>query len=165
MFTPGNGGATVKLFVANTTVLNNATGIWIKPSGGPAANFELKSLTVSGNAGDGLRVDGTGGSGATNLTIADSALSLNLSNGIDALSGPGSVTANIMSVVASTNGTGILSNQTSGGTATVTVGNSVLYGNGSGMQATGGGILFSYSNNQVAGNGTNGSFTGTAVLR
>jgi hypothetical protein len=155
----------VKLAVADTVVINNATGIWIKPNGGPAANVELKSLTVSDNAGDGLRVDGTGGSGATNLAIADSTLSLNLNNGIDALSGPGNVTADIKGVVASANGNGILSNQANGGTATVTVGCSVLYGNGTGLQASGGGSLLSYSNNQVTGNVTNGSFTGPALLR
>jgi hypothetical protein len=166
MFAPGSGSATtVKLAVADTAVINNATGIWIKPNGGAAANVELKSLTVSDNAGDGLRVDGTGGSGATNLAIADSTLSLNLNNGIDALSGPGNVTADVKSVVASANGNGILSNQTNGGTATVTVGYSILYGNGTGLQASGGGSLLSYSNNQVTGNVTNGSFTGTALLR
>jgi hypothetical protein len=44
----------------------------------------------------------------------------------------------------------------------VTVGNSVLYGNAIGIQATGGGRLLSYGNNQVTGNASNGSFTGTA---
>jgi Pro-kumamolisin, activation domain/Divergent InlB B-repeat domain len=166
MFAPGNGSATkVKLVIAHTTVVDNATGIWIKPTGGSTADVELESLTVSNNAGDGLRVDSTGGSGATNLTITDSTLSLNLGSGIDALSGPGSVTADITRVVASANGNGILSNQTSGGTAAVTVGHSVLYGNGTALQASGGGSLLSYSNNQVTGNVADGSFTGIAVLQ
>jgi hypothetical protein len=69
-------------------------------------------------------------------------------------------------VVAASNGSaGIQSNQTSGGTASVTVGSSVLYGNAIGIQAAGGAGLLTYGNNQVTGNASNGSFTGTAGLR
>jgi hypothetical protein len=75
------------------------------------------------------------------------------------------VTVSIMRVVASANGAaGIAAHQTSGGTASVTVGSSVLYGNTVAAQATGGAGLLSYSNNQVTGNATDGSFTGTASL-
>jgi hypothetical protein len=71
----------------------------------------------------------------------------------------------IMRVVASANGVaGIAANQTSGGIASVTVGDSVLYGNPIAAQATGGAGLLSYSNNQVTGNGMNGSFTAAAGL-
>jgi hypothetical protein len=44
------------------------------------------------------------------------------------------------------------------------VGSSVLYGNTVAAQATGGAGLLSYSNNQVTGNATNGSFTAAASL-
>jgi hypothetical protein len=47
----------------------------------------------------------------------------------------------------------------------VTVGSSQIHGNGVGMQSTGGGSLRSYSNNQVTGNQTTGSFTGSASLQ
>jgi hypothetical protein len=51
------------------------------------------------------------------------------------------------------------------GTASVTVGNSVVYGNNVALAAIGGASLLTYSNNQVAGNVTNGSgFTGGATL-
>ena len=92
-------------------------------------------------------------------------MSFNASNGIDALSGPGNVTVSIMRVVASANGVaGIAAHQTSGGIASVTVGSSGLYGNTVAAQATGGAGLLSYSNNQVTGNATNGSFTAAASL-
>jgi hypothetical protein len=75
------------------------------------------------------------------------------------------VNLDIMRVVAATNGAaGIESNQSGGGIASVTVGNSVLYGNAIGVQATGGAGLLSYGNNQVTGNAANGSFTGGATL-
>jgi len=51
----------------------------------------------------------------------------------------------------------------SGRTANVTVGGLVLYAIG--IQATGGAGLLSYGNNQVTGNASNGSFTGTASFQ
>ena len=160
----GSAGA-AQLAVHDTTIIGNAIGIWIKPTGGIAANVALDRVDIDHNNGDGLRVDGSGGSGAINVAIADSSASFNAGSGIDALSGPGNVTVSIMRVVASANGVaGIAANQTSGGIASVTVGSSVLYGNNVAAQATGGAGLLSYANNQVTGNVTNGSFTGTASL-
>jgi hypothetical protein len=70
-----------------------------------------------------------------------------------------------MRVVAAANGAaGILSNQASGGTASVTVGSSMLRSNAIGIQAVGGASLLSYGNNHVTGNASNGSFTGGATL-
>jgi Pro-kumamolisin, activation domain/Divergent InlB B-repeat domain len=163
---PGTGSATTTLLVVqDTTIVNDATGLLIQPTGGIAANAELRRLHIDNNSGEGLRVDGTGGSGAILATLADSTASFNAGNGIDAVSGPGNATVDIMRVVADSNGSaGIQSNQSSGGTASVTVGSSVLYGNNVAVQATGGAGLLSYSNNQVTGNATNGGFTGTASL-
>jgi hypothetical protein len=163
---PGTGSATTtRLVVRDTTVVNNATGILIRPTGGIAASVALRWLRIDNNTGEGLRVDGTGGSGAINAVLADSTASLNASNGIDAVSGPGNVTVDVMRIVASSNGSaGIQSNQSSGGAASVTVGSSVLYGNAIGIQATGGAGLLSYGNNQVTGNASNGSFTGGTTL-
>ena len=164
---PGVGGANTTLMaVQNTTILNNATGILIRPTGGIAANVRLRRLHIDHNSGDGLRVDGTGGSGAINVAIADSSANFNAGNGIDAVSGPGTATVDIMRVVAAGNGSaGIQSNQASGGTASVTVGSSMLRKNAIGIQATGGASLLSYGNNHVTGNASNGSFTGRATLQ
>jgi hypothetical protein len=163
---PGAGSATTTLLVVqDTTILNNATGILIRPTGGIAAKVTLRWLRIDNNTGEGLRVDGTGGSGAINATLADSTANLNAGNGIDAVSGPGNATVDVMRVVAASNGSaGIQSNQSGGGTASVTVGTSVIYGNAIGIQATGGAGLLSYGNNQLTGNASNGSFTGTAGL-
>ena len=153
------------MVVQNTTILNNATGMLIQPTGGIAANVRLRRLRIDNNTGEGLRVDGTAGSGAINAALADSTASFNAGNGIDAVSGPGNATVDIMRVVAASNGSaGIQSNQTSGGTASVTVGSSMLHSNAIGIQATGGASLLSYGNNHVTGNASNGSFTGTASL-
>jgi Divergent InlB B-repeat domain len=165
-FSPGGGSATTtQLVVQDTTIFNNATGLLIRPTGGIAANVAMRRLRIANNSGEGLRVDGTGGSGAINAALADSTASFNAGNGIDAVSGPSNATVDIMRVVAASNGSaGIQSNQSSGGTASVTVGSSVIYSNAIGIQATGGAGLLSYGNNQVAGNAANGSFTGGATL-
>jgi len=165
-FSPGTGSATTtELVVLDTTILNNATGLLIQPTGGIAANVALRWLRIDNNIGEGLRVDGTGGSGAIIATLADSTASFNASNGIDAVSGPGNATVDVMRVIAAANGSaGVLSNQSGGGTASITVGSSVLYGNTIAAQATGGAGLLSYGNNQVTGNVANGSFTGGATL-
>ena len=105
------------------------------------------------DCGDGLRVDGTGGSGAINVVIADSSANFNAGNGIDAVSGPGNANVDVMRVVAASNGSaGIQSNQTSGGIASVTVGSSLLRKNAIGIQATSGASLLTYGNNHVTGN-------------
>ena len=163
---PGAGSATTPLLVVrNTTILNNATGILIRPTGGIAVNAVLRWLHIDSNTGDGLRVDGTGGSGAINAIITDSTASFNAGNGIDAVSGPGNATVMVQRVTAALNGSaGIQSNQSSGGTANVIVNGSTLYANAIGIQATGGASLLTDANNQVTGNAANGSFTGTAGL-
>jgi hypothetical protein len=165
-FSPGIGSAaTAQLFIKDTLILGNTTGLLIQPTGGIAADVTLQWLQIDANNGEGLRIDGTGGSGAITATITDSTASLNAGNGIDAVSGPGNATVTVLRVVAVSNGsTGILSNQTNGGTANVTVGGSALFANAVGIQATGGASLLTNSNNQVTGNASNGSFTGTASL-
>jgi hypothetical protein len=167
-FAPGPGGATTtRLVVQDTTILNNGTGLLIQPTGGIAANVTLRWLRIDNNAGEGLRVDGTGDSGAINAAIADSSARFNASNGIDAVGGAGNATVDVMRVVAAANGSaGIVSNQTGGGTVSVTVGGSVIYGNNVALEAIGGGSLLTYANNQVTGNLANGSgFSGGAPLQ
>jgi len=166
-FSPGAGSATTtQVVVQDTTILNNATGLLIKPTGGIAANAELRRLRIDNNTGEGLRIDGSGGSGAIKATLVDSTASANASNGIDAVSGPGNASVDVMRVVAASNGSaGIQSNQSGGSTASVTVGSSVLYANVIGIQAAGGASLLTYGNNQVTSNAANGSFTGTASLQ
>ena len=116
--------------VRGATIINNATGILIQPSGGIAANVSLNGVHIDSNNGGGLRVDGTGGTGAINVAVADSSVSFNASNGINAVSGPGNATVDIMRVVVAANGlSGVQANPSRGGIASVTVGSAMIYGN------------------------------------
>jgi hypothetical protein len=164
---PGVGSASTAQFsVHNTRIVSNASGILIKPTGGIAASVALQKITIDNSSGGGLRADGTGGFGAISVAIADGLVAFNAGNGINAVSGLGNVTVDIMRVVLESNGSsGIQANQSSGGTANVTVGSTLIYHNNVGVDAVGGASLLSYSNNQVTGNISNGSFTGGAALQ
>jgi len=166
-FSPGTGSAaTAEMVVQDSTIIANGGGLTIKPTGGIAVHASLNKVHIDRNTGGGLRADGTGGSGAVKVAVKDSSVSLNTSNGINAVSGPGNVAVNITrSVVASNGLTGIQSNQAKGGTASVAVGSSQLYGNTTGVQSVSGGTLLTYPNNQMTNNMINGSFTGNASLQ
>jgi hypothetical protein len=165
-FSPGTGSAaTAKAVIQDTMFLDNAAGILIKPTSGVAANVSLNHVHADKNTGTGVQADGTGGTGTIEVDITDSTASLNAGNGISAISGPANVTVNIMRAVVASNGSaGLQANQSGGGTASVTVGSSQLYGNTIAAQSLGSGSVLSYLNNQVTGNGMNGTFTGTASV-
>jgi len=166
-FSPGSGSAAIaEMVVQDSMILANGTGLLIKPADGISVHVTLNKIHIDQNTGGGLRADGTGGSGPVKVAVKDSSVSLNASNGINAVSGPGNVAVNVMRTVVASNGlVGIQSNQSKGGTAGVNVGYSEIYGNATGVASVGGGAVVSYPNNQVSGNTTNGSFTGTASLQ
>ena len=167
VFSPGAGSASVaQMDMRGTTIVDSGAGILIKPTGGIAAHVVLRRVKLDSNVGGGVKADGTGGSGSIDLTITNSTVSLNGSNGINAISGPGSVVVKLLRVAVGSNGAaGVQSNQTNGGTASVTVGDSIVTANTIGLSVVGGGSLLSNGNNQVSGNGTNGSFTGNSGLQ
>jgi hypothetical protein len=166
-FSPGAGsGNPVKMAVRHSRFVNNAIGMLLMPASAVTSSVDLRWLNIDHNRSDGLQINGTGGSGTTNVAIADSSTSVNAGNGIDTISGPGNVSLDAIRMVVSNNGAdGILSNQSAGGGANVTVGSSLLDRNAVAAQSTGGGGLLSYMNNQLTGNGSNGSFSGTSALR
>jgi hypothetical protein len=166
-FSPGAGSAAVaKMVVENSNIFSNGSGVVVSPSAGIVADVLLTHIRTDWNSGDGVIADGTAGGGAISVAIDNASIGFNAGNGINAVSGSGSVTIDIIRSAIETNGlAGILSNQSGGGSASVTVGSSQILGNGVGMQSAGGGSLRTYSNNQVTGNQTTGSFTGSVGLQ
>ena len=164
MFSPGAGSAAgAQIGVQDTTIVSNGTGIVIKPTGTIAVNAFLNRIRVDKNSAAGIVADGRGGSGAINVALSDSSTSLNASTGVSAVSGTGNVTVQITRLIAASNGlTGVQSDQSNGGIATVTIGRSALYGSGSVAQSIGGGTLLSHSDNQISGTG---GFSGAASLQ
>lgn len=141
----------VKVEVIGTSITGNSAGMLVKPAAATTANVRIRDSHLDNNLGGGLRVDG-GFGGTSYVAVANTTLSLN-ANGINAVSGPGNVSMDISGiVVASNNLRGIQANQSNGGMAVVTVGNSIFSNNGSGAwENLGGATLLSFQNNQVTG--------------
>jgi hypothetical protein len=152
---------TVNVGVQNTSIYNSQAGILSKPTGGATVNLTVQHSYIDNNAGGGVRIDGTGG-GTTNAAITDTSMSLNNGNGMVAISGPSNVNVDLMrDVIANNVSSGVQSNNSAGGTSTVTVGSSILSNNVVGAWLIAGtASLLSYHNNQVTG--PMGSTPGTA---
>jgi hypothetical protein len=149
---PSSGTITVGIY--NTLLKeNNADGVLIKPSGGATANVVITNSHVENNTGtDGVRANANGG-GNVHLAIADSSVSLNLGNGVAAVSG-GSNTATVdlnRVTIADNSTNGLNSTNASGGTAAITVGASILSFNGAATSVGSTGTVQSFGNNQVTG--------------
>jgi hypothetical protein len=93
------------------------------------------------------------------------AVSSSLSNGLNAVSGPGKAVLNLTrAVVAQNGGAGIQANQTNGGVATANVHASTIENNAAALQSVGGGSLQTAGDNFVIGALGTG-FTGTLGLQ
>jgi IPT/TIG domain/Divergent InlB B-repeat domain len=155
----------LSVLVTDTAITANNAGVIVKPASGATAGVAITRTAIDQNLGDGLRVDGSGG-GASTVSLSDGSVSLNAGNGIAAISGPGSAVVSLIRVVAAADGlSGIDADQSHGGTASVTVGDSMLFGNAVAAQTVGGASLLSAANNHVLGNGTNGPLPGIVGLQ
>ncbi len=143
--------ANVGVKVQETTINNNAAGLLVAPTGG-TVSMSIDHTRVDSNTGGGMKVAGTGGVTA-NVAITDSSFSLNAGNGINAVSGGGTVDVDIQRTVIGENGVaGVQSNQSGGGAAVVTVGDSMLsYNTSAAWSNVGSATLQTYKNNQVTG--------------
>jgi hypothetical protein len=143
---------TLALKIQETTMNNNAGGVLIKPTGGAVVNASIERTHIDENTAGGVRVDGTGG-GTSNVAVTDTSISLNGANAMNAVSGTSNVNVDLMRDVLAENGQfGVVSNNSAGGTSTVTVGSSILSYNTSGAWSISGtGTLLSFKNNQVTG--------------
>jgi hypothetical protein len=158
--------ANAQLFVSNSVISNNgsggvAGGISIVPPSGVTATVSIDHSQIDGNY-FGVVGDGRSG-GIVKGTIKNSVVSGSTENGITALSSGASVVFMIDQTEVSGNlAAGLYAG---GSNAGMLVRNSTVFGNAIGLDAVNGGTLFTYGNNSVNGNTTNGAFTGTAGLQ
>jgi hypothetical protein len=155
----GNGmrltpSAASHLVVANTVVADNANmGIDVQPTGaGPVgAVFNRVETYHSGNSG--IRIDGSSATGVIQATVTDSVTAGNANFGYLVFSNAGHAATRLM-VARSTivnNFTGLQSAQTA--VATMRLRQSVITGNNNSWSVIGTGILNSYGDNSINGNG------------
>jgi hypothetical protein len=139
-----------QLFVLDTVVRNNdGGGIYVKP--GTYMGGSLDRVRLDGNL-YGVRVDNN-----ANVTIRNSVAAGNSTNGFHANSTGAGVQINLDNSTAVNNGgSGVA---TSGAAAAVIMTNSTVGSNAHGINTAGGGNVYSFGNNRIFANGTNGAPT------
>jgi hypothetical protein len=146
------------LFVKDTIIRNNQTGIDVAPATG-TARASIDQTRLEGNQ-DGVAV-GQGGK----VSVRNSVASGSSDAGFLATCAAGACELNIDSCLVANNVTGVSANGTSGGIGTVRISDSEVTDNGTGLLQQGAGVLLSSGSNSVEGNttanttGTIGSYT------
>jgi len=153
-----------ELYVSNSFMSGNASpggGILVKPSGSGSAKVVLDNVNVENNAA-GILIDGRVTTGSNTVVIGNTNVVGGGSFGIFAAdSGGGTTNVTVDGSTSANNVTfGI---GASGANATVRVRNSIVTGNGTGLQIASSGKLISHGGNVVTGNTTNGAFTSTVA--
>jgi hypothetical protein len=151
-------GVTAELHVTDSVIKNSGNGtsgggIIIQPSGSGGAHAVIERTTVENNT-YGIFANNTGGTGTILLHIKDSTVANSAFNGISAYTA-GSTTAIVIDHSSSliNGGSGILS-QGSGGLVFLT--DTTVMSNVTGLSAAGGGTIYSYGNNRLTGNVSDG---------
>jgi hypothetical protein len=146
------------LQVSNSLIFDNNFGIDVEPASGQIATVTVNRVELTANLSAGL---GLGGGGVVAGTMRDSVAAGNLQMGVVAEAGQVFFTVEESSIMANLLA-GIL---TLSAGSVVNVGTSTIGANGKGVDATRGGAIISFGNNQMSANGSNGSFTGTVSLQ
>jgi len=142
------------LAVSSTLVADNGgTGIFVRPSGSGTVKAAFKRVETSGNSFSGLSVSGLMSTGAIDATVADSVAANNADRGFIVLSDAGHAPTRLMVVrsVSANNGIGL--SAVNGATATLRLGQSAVTGNTTSWTVSSGGVLRSYGDNNIDGNG------------
>jgi len=158
-----------QLFASDTIVSDNTgQGIRIRPTGTGTASVVLERLQATNNGLGGIvaTAGGSGGKGTVvNIAVRDSVASGNAGVGILARSQVGgpNVVMTLDHVAATSNGTGIEADGSDMGAGGIALSNTQVSGNGTGLMSVNGGVLASFQNNYVIGNGTDGAPTTTVA--
>jgi hypothetical protein len=154
-FSPNTGNSA--LLITNSSIFNNGIvpatggGIAVQPAVGGTAFATIKNSNVDFNTN---AVAFNSASGNITATVRDSTLASNRAGVVAAGANVNNVMVERTAITNTITGAGI---QSGSATSTVRVGNSVITGNTSGVTTSGGGVVLSYGNNMIDGNGTDGT--------
>ncbi|MET0755000.1 MAG: hypothetical protein ABWY31_02650 [Pseudoxanthomonas sp.] len=160
-----NTSLVAKVHIVNSNITGNGAGtggagIQIVPSGTGGAKVTVTNSVFSDNT-VAVRADSAATSGSIDVTVADTTAGGASYHGFVALGAGGPVRMMLNRVVSTNNlGEGVRS---VGAGAVIRIGSSTVTGNGTGLFASGGGLLQSYGNNQVNGNTVDGTPTSVAL--
>lgn len=153
-----NSSGTAKVLIADSYITDNGgtgsnAGLLIRPTAGAFSNVSVNRVQFEGNT-NAIFMDGSGGGGASNLTVKDSVLSSSSANGIAVSSTSAGFKAIVhTSSLAFNAGAGATA---AGAGATLLLGGNTIQGNVSGILNSGA-TLQSFKNNQIGLNGTDGT--------
>jgi len=150
--------ATSNLLVSNTLVADNGDGIMVNPTGSGTVTAILNRVEMNNN-GRGITLFGLNSTGTVKVAVAESVAANSSGGGFLAYSTSGQAltTLSVFHSVAANNGTGIFANGTG---ATLRLAQSQVTGNSAGWTVQNGGVIASYADNYIDGNGANtGSLT------
>ncbi|HWU71001.1 MAG TPA: hypothetical protein VN017_06570 [Pseudoxanthomonas sp.] len=156
----GNSSLLAKVQILNSKISGNGAGtggggIQLSPTATGSVDLTVTNTVLLNNT-VGLRADSAGTSGSIDVNVVDSTASGAPYHGFVALGGGGPVRMMLNRVNSSNNlGEGVRS---AGAGALVRISSSVITGNGSGL-VTSGGVIQSYGNNLINGNGVDGTAT------
>src|SRR5262245_12508797 len=144
---PAGGGT---MYVIDAVLSNNdGGGILIKPS--VYLGTSLDKVRLDGNL-YGVRAENN-----ANVTIRDSVAAGNSTHGFHAVSTGAGVLINVENSTATNNGGGGVT--TTGAAAGISISNTTIMSNAQGINTSGGGSVYSFGNNRIIGNGTDGAPT------
>jgi hypothetical protein len=157
--------ATSSLSISNTLVADNGgTGMVVNAGGAGVVTAAFNRVEVNNNGFNGIRVSGQNSTGTVNATVYDSVAAGNSAgDGFDAYSDTNQALTTLMLFhsVAANNGRGIFA---SGENVTISVAESMVTGNAFGWQASYG-VVQSYGNNVIDGNGSNETAPPSVTLK
>lgn len=168
-FQPQN--ANSQLFVDNVTISESggsatptaSGGINISPAAGRTANATITNSQIVDNTNVGIRADTTGIVGSVINASVDRVTLSNNGVGILAKAPNGTGTVKLMltdSQITLNAGQGLIANGTAT-SANARVGNTTITNNGTGILVLGAAKVWSYGDNRLDGNTTDGAFSGT----
>jgi hypothetical protein len=138
------------LYVVDTVLHNNdGGGILVKPA--VYVGTLMDKVRLNGNL-YGVRAENN-----ANVTIRDSVAAGNSTHGFHAVSTGAGVLINVENSTATNNGGGGVT--TTGAAAGLSISNTTIMSNAQGINTSGGGSVYSFGNNRIIGNGTDGAPT------
>lgn len=161
-----NSSGNARIHIINSSISGTGNGsvgagIQVAPTGSAGAHVTITNTTLTNNT-VGIRADSNGTTGQVHVTVTDSTVTGSTYHGFVALGSTGLVRMMLNGVVAANNGgEGV---RAAGGTAAIRIGDSVVTNNSVGLARANSGQILSYGNNQINGNGTDGT-AGVATLR
>ena len=166
--TPGRGitvdgaAADTQVTVANSTIDNNSGGgILLQPGGGHTATLDLTNVRLFNNGTAGVAITTASGATAVSANITGTTIA---GGGVAGTSGiiAKTITGTATVVVKSSSITGnpLYGINSNGAGSTVRVGDTMITGNGTALNAANTGKLESFGDNDVTSNTAPGAFTG-----